>query len=274
MRRLLLTSLGAVVLFTVMSVVYMFVVLGIGQAAFSSQANGSLVSQDGRVVGSSLLGQSFTDSSGNPLPRYFQPRPTDPGYDYNPQGSGSLSLGPTNPLLIGYVPGISILDENGDLLRDASGHYLAADPFATPADPYCVPVAPKTGDPVTENLSSPYTGVGAASQYAMNPDGSYQCDPNTVPERAIAYRRLNGLAANAQVPVDAVTVSFSGLDPDISIDNADLQAPRVARVRHLPLSVVQGLVGKYTSSRPLGILGEPGVNVLELNMALDRLGPS
>ena len=87
--------------------------------------------------------------------------------------------------------------------------------------------------------------------------------------RVAAYRRLNGLAANTPVPVDAVTASASGLDPEISPANARLQAPRVARARNLPLAQVLALVREHTDRRSLGFLGEPGVNVLELNLALD-----
>lgn len=88
--------------------------------------------------------------------------------------------------------------------------------------------------------------------------------------RAARYRRENGLAKGARVPVDALTASGSGLDPDISPENARLQARRVARARRLPLERVLALVRKYTDGRSLGFLGEPGVNVLELNLTLDR----
>jgi K+-transporting ATPase ATPase C chain len=91
-----------------------------------------------------------------------------------------------------------------------------------------------------------------------------------VKQRVAAYRTLNGLAANASVPVDAITSSGSGLDPDISVANARLQAPRVARERGLTELKVLALVSAHTQSRPLGILGEEAVNVLELNLALDR----
>ena len=90
--------------------------------------------------------------------------------------------------------------------------------------------------------------------------------------RAAAYRRENGLAANADVPPDAVTSSGSGLDPDISVTNARIQAPRVARARGLSLATVLELVAAHTDGRSLGFLGEPGVNVVELNLALD--GPA
>lgn len=96
----------------------------------------------------------------------------------------------------------------------------------------------------------------------------------TVTERVAAYRTDNGLAANAIVPVDAVTASGSGLDPHISLANARLQAPRVAERRGLELAVVLTLVERHTDGRDLGVLGEPGVNVLTLNLALDALSSS
>ena len=92
----------------------------------------------------------------------------------------------------------------------------------------------------------------------------------TVHDRAVAYRRRNGLAPNALVPVDAVTASASGLDPDISIANARLQAPRVARLRSMPLATVLSAISRHTENRQWGFLGERAVNVLELNLDLDR----
>jgi len=211
-------------------------------------------------VGSKLIGQAFVDKNGNPIPKYFQSRPsaaegaeasTTNGYD-STLSSGS-NYGPSNPLLVGFIPGFNSVDRNGNTSK--------TNPFATKDDPYCVPTDPK-GDPV----SSPAPG----QKYARTKRGAYVCDTNTVPERVLAYRQLNGLSSNTQVPVDAVTASGSGLDPDISIANARLQAPRVARARRLPLSKVQALINDNTAGRDLGILGEKGVNVLELNLALDR----
>jgi potassium-transporting ATPase KdpC subunit len=97
-------------------------------------------------------------------------------------------------------------------------------------------------------------------------------DPNTVPERTLAYRRANGLAAGVRVPVDADTASASGLDRQISSANADLQSLRVARVRRLPLATVLAVVKTYTSHRSRAFLGEPGINVLEVDLALDPTG--
>jgi K+-transporting ATPase ATPase C chain len=171
---------------------YPLVVTGFSQVFFRHQANGSLVYSGGKLTGSALLGQSFTDSKGNPLPRYFQPRPS--AVDYNGAGSGASNLGPSNQELISQVS-----------------------------------------------------------------------------ERVRAYRAFNHLSANAAVPVDAVTASASGLDPDISVQNALDQAPRVAAARHLPAARVVALVHKYTTGPQLGFMSEPVVNVLQINLALDGL---
>jgi potassium-transporting ATPase KdpC subunit len=173
---------------------YPLAVTGISQLFFRHQANGSLVYVDGKLKGSALLGQNFTDASGAPLPQYFQPRPSDAGAGYDGADSGASNLGPSNPVLIKLVT-----------------------------------------------------------------------------ERAVAYRKFNDLPPHASVPVDAVTASASGLDPDISIANALDQAPRVARARHLPTARVIALVHQHTTGAQWGFLSEPAVNVLELNLALDGL---
>jgi potassium-transporting ATPase KdpC subunit len=121
----------------------------------------------------------------------------------------------------------------------------------------------------TSPQGTPVTSPSPGQKYAKTASGSYVCDPNTIPERAIAYRAFSGLPANAPVPVDAVTASGSGLDPDISVQNAVDQAPRVARARHLPVQQVIALVHRYTQGREWGFLSEPAVNVTELNLALD-----
>ncbi len=253
-RRLLTSLVMLLVLTVVLGFGYPLLVTGLSALGFDHQANGSLIYRNGKLVGSSLLGQSFTDSSGNPLPQYFQSRPSDAGSGYDAASSAASNLGPSNPLLIGFVPGVNTVGLDGET--------SSTNPFATRSDPACVPTDIK-GNPVT----SPSPG----QRFAKSPDGSYVCDPNTVPERAIAYRKFNGLRANAPVPTDAVTASGSGLDPDISIANALDQAGRVARVRHLPKQEVINLVHRYTEGRQLGFLGEPTVNVLELNLALDRI---
>jgi len=253
MRRHLVASLLMLLTVTLaFGFVYPFVVTGVSQLLFHQQANGSLIYRSGKLAGSSLLGQEFADAKGNPLPRYFQPRPSNAGTGYDASSSGASNLGPSNPLLTGFVAGVNTVGLNGEP--------SAANPFATRSDPACVPTDPQ-GNPVT----SPAPG----QKYAKTAGGEYVCDPNTIPERAIAYRQFNGLPARAPVPVDAVTASGSGLDPDISVQNALDQAPRVAHARHVPASRVIALVHRNTEGRQWGFLGEPVVNVVELNLALD-----
>jgi K+-transporting ATPase ATPase C chain len=197
LRRQLVTGLVMIVALTVLTgFTYPLVMTGVAQVAFHDRANGSLVKRDGKVVGSALIGQRFTDAKGNPLPQYFQPRPSAAGESgYDGLASGGSNLGPANTVLL-----------------------------------------------------------------------------DAVAKRVDEYRRLNGLASNVAVPVDAVTASASGLDPDISVANADLQARRIADTRKVSLPTVQDLIGKRTNARQLGVLGEKTVNVLDLNLALDRLG--
>jgi potassium-transporting ATPase KdpC subunit len=232
MRRQLLTGLMMTIsMIVLVGLAYPLAMTGIAQGLMSHQADGSFVSKNGKVVGSSLIGQNFLLRSGAPDPRYFQSRPSAAGTGYD-------------------VPGVGISTKTN--------------PYATRTDPYCVPVpaTDKRGNPVTDRAGNPV--------YEKTKLGSYVCDPNTVPERVLAYRKLNGLGPKTMVPVDAVTASASGLDPDISVANAQLQAPRVARARHLTTQQVLDLVKEHTDKRPLGILGEETVNVLDLNLALDR----
>jgi K+-transporting ATPase KdpC subunit len=151
---------------------YPLVVTGLAQLFFHQQANGSLIYRNGKLAGSELLGQEFTDGKGNPLPRYFQPRPSAAGTGYEGSSSGATNLGPSNPLLIGFVAGVNTVG--------ASGRPSAANPFATKADPACVPVSPQ---------GTPVTAPAPGQKYARSAGGSYVCDPDTVPERAIAYRQ-------------------------------------------------------------------------------------
>jgi K+-transporting ATPase ATPase C chain len=252
LRRQLLTGLLVTIcLIVLIGVAYPLAVWGVGRVAFPHQTDGSFVSVNGKVVGSSLVGQNFTDKDGNPLAQYFQPRPSAAGKGYDPTSSGASNLGPSNPDLIG--------NNNGGPNNN---------PYATPADPYCVPVQ------ATDNNGQPQTDAQGKPVYEKDPGGAYVCDPNTVPQRVIAYRKFNGLPADQTVPVDAVTGSGSGLDPDISEANALDQAARVAQARRLPPAEVISLVHQHTNGRAWGILGEKTVNVLDLNAAIDRLSPS
>jgi K+-transporting ATPase ATPase C chain len=240
----------ALVLAVLTGLVYPLAIWAIGQVTFSHRANGSFITQNGKVIGSAIIGQSFEDKSGNPDPRYFQSRPS--AVDYNAASSGASNLGPADARLVGFIPGVNITTKTN--------------PYATPTDRTCVPVqaTDKNNKPVTDKAGKPV--------YQKNKDGTYVCNSNTVPQRLLAYRAFNNVPADVNVPVDAVTASDSGLDPDISPANAMLQAPRVAKARNLPLGEVTSLVNAHTDDPQLGFLGEKTVNVLDLNLALNKLG--
>jgi K+-transporting ATPase ATPase C chain len=240
------------VLAVILGLVYPLAVWGIGQVTFKNRANGSFINDNGHVIGSSLIGQTFLDKDGNPLARYFQPRPS--AANYNAAASVASNLGPGDARLVGNIPGL-----NTDNPK--------VNPYATPTDPYCVPVqaTDKDGNDVTDKAGN--------AVYEKNKDGTYVCNSNTVPERVLAYQAFNNVPAGTKVPVDAVTAGFSGLDPDISPANAYLQAARIAKARNLSADRVNALITSHTNNPQLGILGEKTVNVLDLNLALDKLGP-
>lgn len=188
MKKHFLTSIWMTMVTTLLlGIVYPFVVTGLAQLLFPKQANGSLISVNGKIVGSRLIGQPFSS------PEYFRSRPSAAGTGYDAGNSGGSNLGPTNQMLI-------------DRMRAA-----------------------------------------AQKAQAENP--------------------------NAPVPMDLVTTSGSGLDPHISPEAADFQVPRIARERRMSETDLRALVANHTEGRQLGFLGEPRVNVLELNLDLDAVHP-
>ena len=201
--RQLIAALRGLLLFTVIcGIIYPVVMFGAAQLAFHKQANGSLVSYHGRVVGSSLLCQEFTDAKGNPLPQYFQPRPSSAvnaevktDYGCDPGFSAASNLGPSNPDLV-----------------------------------------------------------------------------SAIKARQAQIAKFDHVSVS-QIPPDAVTASASGLDPYISPQNAAIQVDRVAAARQISPAAVAALVSQHTQGRTLGFLGEPRVNVLMLNIALDQRFP-
>ena len=157
-------------------------------------------------------------------------------------------------VLFGHeADGSIVKDANGD----AVGSALLGQSFTAPQYFHPRPSAAGDGYDPTKSGGS---NLGPTNQQLLD----------DVSQRAAAYRAENGLAPGTTVPVDAVTSSGSGLDPHISVANARLQAPRVAKARNLPVEDVRRLISAHTDGRSLGFLGEPGVNVLELNLALDR----
>ena len=190
---------GAVFVALLTGVAYPLLTTGVAQLALSQQANGSLIERGGAVVGSALIGQSFTGAG------YFHPRPS-------------------------------------------------ATSAADPQD-------------ASKTVASPYN---AALSAGSNQGPTNPALIEAVAARAAAYRQTHGLAFDAKLPVDAVTASASGLDPHISVANARLQVARVAQARGLGAAQVNRLVEQHTEGRVLGLLGEPRVNVLRLNLELNR----
>ena len=163
----------------------------------------------------------------------------------------------------------SLIERNGQVIGSA----LIGQSFAGAGYFHSRPSATTAPDPDKEgsSIAAPYNaGLSAAS----NQGATHQGLMDSVSERVAQYRTDNRLVASALVPVDAVTASASGLDPHISLANAQLQLPRVAQTRGLPLEQVQPLLQQATQQRTLGVLGEPRVNVLQLNLALDALQPA
>jgi potassium-transporting ATPase KdpC subunit len=198
-----IAALRLLLVFTVLTgIIYPVFMWGIAQAAFHKQANGSMVTYNGRVVGSSLLCQEFVYPNGNPMPQYFQPRPSDAvvsgvknDYGCDPLYSSASNLGPDNPALVTLIK-----------------------------------------------------------------------------QRQEQIAKFDHVKIS-QIPADAVTTSGSGLDPDISPQNADIQVDRVATARHVSPAAIMALVRQYTQGRTLGFLGEPRVDVLNLNIALNEKYP-
>jgi len=172
-----------------LGIAYPLVITGISQVVFPHQANGSLITKNGQVIGSELIGQNFTK------PEYFQPRPSAAGNGYDATASGASNYGPTNQKLIDRVK------------------------------------------------------ASVAQFHKDNPD------------------------YHGPIPADLLTASASGLDPDISPASAQVQIPRVAKARGISEDQLTQLVAQHTQAPDLGILGEPRVNVLDLNLALDQQYP-
>jgi potassium-transporting ATPase KdpC subunit len=195
----------------------------------------------------------------------------------------TVALGVAYPLLVTGIGQAAFNDKaNGSIVsRNGQdvGSSLIAQPFAdAKGNPIRKYVQPRPSaanyDPsysTGSNLGPTNPKLIAACLPVEAKDGTKSCDPNTVPQRAKAYRKLNGLSASVKVPVDAVTASASGLDPDISVANARLQAKRVADARGISVARVRKLIEDHIDGRPFGILGEKTVNVFDLNLALDKL---
>lgn len=273
-----LAALRALLVFTVLlGLAYPLAVLGVAQLpGLRDNANGSLVKAGNQTVGSKLIGQSFTDSDGNPIRWYFQSRPSAAGDGYDPTATAASNLGPED--VVDTAGRTSLLTQVcarskaiGELEGvDGGRRYCTSDGVGA-----VLAVFRRDGltGPVTRVVSVNQTGTPFVSTYDGVPVESAREGVDYVAEGGIVTPVRGGAPDKPAVPSDAVTASGSGLDPHISVAYAELQAARVARERGTDLAAVRRLIDQHTDGRALGFMGEPGVNVLELNLALDREFP-
>jgi K+-transporting ATPase ATPase C chain len=270
-----LAALRALLVMTVLlGLIYPLLMVAIGRLpGLDHKTGGSLVAD-----GSTLIGQAFTDKDGNPIPKYFQSRPSAAGDGYDPTATSASNLGPESV--------VDTLADNPDdakqsLLTQVCSRSLAIGKLegVDGSRPFCtsdgvgavLAVWRKNGltGPVTRVVSVNQTKDPFVAVYDGVPVQPAQTGHDYVAEGGIITPIRGNAPAKPAVPADAVTASGSGLDPDISPAYADLQAPRIARERGLTLDQVHTLIKDNTDGRALGFMGEPGVNVLELNLALD-----
>ena len=282
-------ALRALVVLTIVTgIVYPLVITGVAQIpGLQHKADGSIVKVDGKAVGSSLIGQSFTDDKGNALPQYFQSRPSDAGAGYDPTATSASNLGPEN--IVDTLPDPSNKDDTGkqSLLTQVCSRSLAvgqlegvsgARPYCTPAGVGAVLAVVREGGTPNGKITAVYSVNEAcpATPFITTYKGvKVQCAQFGTDYTALGFiTAIRGDApAHPAVPSDAVTASGSGLDPQISPAYADLQAPRIAKARGVDVATIDALIKTYTDGRALGFMGEPAVNVLQLNVALDQKYP-
>ena len=275
------------VLTAVLGVIYPLSILLISQVPGArAHADGSLVTVHGKVVGSRLVGQSFTDANGRPLPAYFQSRPSAAGAGYDPTATSASNLGPES--IVDTLPNPAVPGDTGkqSLLTQVCARSLAIGRFdgVDGSRPFCTP------DGVGAVLGVFYAGPGyhGAVVRVVALDQACPAQPFQPSYRGVSVEcaqpgadyshaqvvPIRGAASSTPaVPPDAVTASGSGIDPDISVAYARIQEARIAQARHVQVAQIAALVRREERGRGLGFIGAPTVNVLELNVALDANYP-
>ncbi len=269
LTHLRISIIATLVLAVIVCGVYPVVVWGLSQLIFHDKANGSLITdKDGKVIGSRLLGQNFSDA------KYFHPRPSAAGSGYDPTASGGSNLGPTNKKLLNGttkpttqpnpraggdpIPGPDAVDYDGIKLRIVN---------------YC-----EENSIQYDLIQQKKDEKGIDIERKVVPQKTFKTDKGEY-DRVKLVNAFNDdsntliIKPSVPIPADAVTASGSGLDPHISLANAKLQAKRVADARKIGVEAVDKLIVENTDGADLGILGEPGVNVVMLNLALDKAAP-
>lgn len=286
-----ITALRTLLVFTVVvGFAYPLAILAVAQLpGLKHRAGGQILTVNGKEVGSAIVGQLFTDKDGNALVQYFQSRPSAAGDGYDPTSTSASNLGPENVVDTLGDPG-QANNPDGDgsspsLLTEVCRRSLAVGKLegVSGARPYCtadgvgavLAVFYQDGSrgPVTRvvsiNQECPATPFLASYQGVAVQCATFGADYS----HGVVTPIRSDAPSHPAVPADAVTASGSGLDYQISPAYAELQAPRVAKARGVDVSVLRVLISTYTTGRALGFLGEPGVNVLRLNLALDREHP-
>jgi potassium-transporting ATPase KdpC subunit len=229
--------------FTVLTgLLYPLAMTGVSQLIFPAQANGSLVTVNDKVVGSSLIGQGFSK------PEYFHPRPSSAGSGYDATASSGSNLGPTSAKLL---RGTTATD-------DKKNETVSFDGISLRVLHYCL------------DNDIPYESSMSLDQF-KNEKG--ELDDVKLVKAFNDEKAPLVFQAKMPIPPDAVTASSSGLDPHISPANAEVQAARVAKARHVSVDQVKQLIAESSTGADLGFLGEPRVNVLTLNVAIDQKFP-
>jgi K+-transporting ATPase ATPase C chain len=281
-------ALRMLIVFTIIvGIAYPLLITGVAQLpGLKARADGSVIKQEGKAVGSKIIGQSFTDKNGNPLVQYFQSRPSAAGDGYDPTASSASNLGPES--IVDTLPNPKDKTDTGtqSLLTQVCARSVAIGKLdgVDGSRPFCTP------DGVGAVLAVFWSGPGyhghvtrVVSLNQASPATPFLATYKGVPVQVARFGQdyskgqtvpIRGNApAHPAVPADAVTASGSGLDPELSPAYAKIQEARVARVRGVTTAQVAAMVAKYDKGRDLGFLGEARVNVLQLNLALDRAFP-